>query len=88
MGYRDLPWLSGPQDQLGQVLKNWTKFNDELVSSGLEIQQMTLDRRGAWSMVLNNGTSVHLGRDAAWEQASAPDERLGCVAAGPDGATA
>ncbi len=67
-GIQGLPWLSGPQDQLDQVLKNWTRFNDELVSAGLEIQQMTLDQRGAWSMVLNNGTSVHLGRDAAWKR--------------------
>lgn len=67
-GLQGLPWLSGPQDQLGQVLKNWTKFNDELASAGLEIQQMTLDQRGAWSMVLNNGTNVHLGRDATWER--------------------
>lgn len=67
-GIQGLPWLSGPQDQLGQVLKNWIKFNDELVSAGLEIQQMTLDQRGSWSMVLNNGTRVHLGRDAAWKR--------------------
>jgi cell division protein FtsQ len=63
-----LPWLNGPQDQLPQVLKNWTKFNDELLSSGLEIQRMTLDERGSWSMLLNNGTQVQLGRNAAWER--------------------
>ena len=63
-----LPWLSGPQDQLGQVLKNWTIFNDELLSAGLEIQHMTLDQRGSWSIVLNNGTGLHLGRDAVWER--------------------
>ena len=67
-GIQGLPWLSGPQDQLEQVLKNWTKFNDELMSAGLEIEQMTLDQRGAWSMVLNNGTRVHLGRAAAGER--------------------
>ena len=67
-GIQGLPWLNGPQDQLGQVLKNWIKFNDELVSAGLEIQQMTLDERGSWSMVLNNGTRVQLGRDAAWKR--------------------
>ena len=67
-GIQGLPWLNGPQDQLGQVLKNWIKFNDELVSAGMEIQQMTLDQRGSWSMVLNNGTRVQLGRDSAWER--------------------
>ena len=67
-GLRGLPWLYGPEDRLDQVLKHWTEFNDELAPAGLEIQQMTLDQRGSWSMVLNNGTSVHLGRDAAWER--------------------
>jgi len=63
-----LPWLRGPENQLGQVLESWTKFNDQLASAGLEIQQLKLDQRGAWSMVLNNGTTVHLGRDAAQER--------------------
>ena len=67
-GIQGLPWLRGPDARLGQVLKNWTKFSDELAPAGLAIQQMTLNQRGAWSMVLNNGTSVHLGRDAAWER--------------------
>jgi cell division protein FtsQ len=67
-GIQGLPWLRGPGDQLGQVLDHWTKFNDELAPAGLEIQQMTLDRRGAWSMVLNNGTTVHLGREAAYQR--------------------
>ncbi len=63
-----LPWLRGPQDQLAQVLKNWTRFNHELLSSGLEITRMTLDERGSWSMVLNNGTQVRLGRNAPWKR--------------------
>ncbi len=67
-GIQGLPWLNGPQDQLDLVLNNWIKFNDELVFAGLEIQQITLDQRGSWSMVLNNGTTVHLGRDAAWKR--------------------
>lgn len=67
-GIQGLPWLHGPQEQLGQVLENWTRFNDELASAGLEVRELTLNRRGGWSMVLNNGTSVHLGREAAWER--------------------
>ena len=69
-------------DQLGQVLKNWTLFTDALVSAGLEIQQMTLDQRGAWSVVLNNGTSLHLGRDAVWERLQRLMSSWICVAAG------
>ena len=63
-----LPWLRGPENQLSQVLNNWTKFNDELALEGLEIQQLSLDPRGAWSMVLTNGTNVHFGRDATFER--------------------
>ncbi len=53
-----LPWLSGPETELDQVLENWARFNDELASAGLEIQHLKLDARGAWSMDLTNGTSV------------------------------
>jgi cell division protein FtsQ len=63
-----LPWLSGPDNQLIEVLAHWTDFNDQLAPAGLVIQRLKLDRRGAWSMVLDNGTSVHLGRDAAHER--------------------
>ena len=63
-----LPWLQGPDDQLEQVLETWTKFNDELAPAGLEIQGLKLDRRGAWSMLLTNGTTVRLGRIATYER--------------------
>ena len=32
------------------------------------IQRLTLDSRGAWSMLLTNGTTVRLGRTAAYER--------------------
>ena len=35
---------------------------------GLEITQIALDGRGAWSLVLNNGTRVQLGRDETVER--------------------
>lgn len=67
-GIQGLPWLSGPENQLGQILDSWTTFNDELAPAGLEIEQLKLDQRGAWSLVLTNGTTVHLGREAAHER--------------------
>jgi cell division protein FtsQ len=67
-GLQGLPWLRGPENRLGQMLDGWTRFNDELVAAGLEIQQLNLDQRGAWSLVLTNGTTVHLGREAAHER--------------------
>ena len=63
-----LPWLSGPEGRLGEVLETWVAVDRMLTPLGLEIAQMRLDRRGAWSMVLDNGTHVQLGRDATVER--------------------
>lgn len=60
-----LPWLQGPQQRLDEVLETWTDFNDMLMPLGLEIRHLRLDERGAWSMALNNGTQIQLGRDSA-----------------------
>jgi len=60
-----LPWLEGPEARLDEVLRAWVNFSDLLVPLGLEVDHLRLDKRGAWSMVLSNGTRVHLGRDAA-----------------------
>lgn len=60
-----LPWLYGPHEQLGQVLENWSRFDAMLDAAALEIEQLTLDPRGAWSMQLNTGTRLSLGREDA-----------------------
>jgi len=60
-----LPWLQGPEDRLDEVLRHWSDFSDALVPMGLEIGELSLDTRGAWSMRLSNGTRVQLGRDSA-----------------------
>lgn len=63
-----LPWLEGPEGRLDEVLQAWANFDGMLVPLGLEIRQMSLDRRGAWSLGLNNGTRVQLGRDDTVER--------------------
>ena len=63
-----LPWLSGPEGRLGEVLETWVRVNRMLAPLGLEITRMKLNRRGAWSMVLDNGTHVQLGRAATAER--------------------
>jgi cell division protein FtsQ len=60
-----LPRLQGPQERLDEVLHHWSEFSDALVSLGLEISELSLDMRGAWSMQLSNGTRIQLGRDFA-----------------------
>lgn len=60
-----LPWLYGPDEQLQQVLEHWSRFDTMLDSAALEIEQLTLDPRGAWSLLLNKGTRLSLGREDA-----------------------
>lgn len=63
-GIQGLPWLQGPDERLGEVLESWTEFSELLVPLGLEVSRLRLDQRGSWSMVLNNGTQVRLGRQS------------------------
>jgi cell division protein FtsQ len=63
-----LPRLQGPEERLSEVLLYWSEFSEALASMGLEIGELSLDSRGAWSMQLSNGTRVQLGRDSARER--------------------
>lgn len=67
-GIQGLPWLQGPDERLQEVLTTWVDYSDLLLALGLEISSLKLDRRGAWSMVLSNGTRVRLGRQAPGER--------------------
>jgi cell division protein FtsQ len=50
------------------VLQTWVGLDELLMPLGLEITQISLDGRGAWSMRLDNGTHVQLGRDSTVER--------------------
>jgi cell division protein FtsQ len=63
-----LPWLEGPDARLQEVLQTWVGLDELLVPLGLEIVHMSLDGRGAWSLRLDNGTHIQLGRDSTVER--------------------
>jgi len=63
-----LPWLEGPEERLEEVLQTWVELDELLMPAGLEISRLRLDGRGAWSMVLDNGTQLQLGRDSTVER--------------------
>ena len=67
-GIQGLPWLTGPDDRLDEMLDSWAGFSEMLAPTGLEISKLELDQRGAWAMELNNGTRVQLGRESAQER--------------------
>ncbi len=63
-----LPWLDGTDVQQSEVFSSWQSFNRILIPTGLEIEQLKLDQRGAWYLELNNGTKVDVGRERAVER--------------------
>ena len=63
-----LPWLQGPDERLEDVLSAWVTIDESLASLGLEVSQLILDSRGSWSLELNNGTQVYLGRNSTEER--------------------
>ena len=63
-----LPWLKGPEGRLDDVLTVWAGIDEALLPLGLEVERLTLDDRGSWSMQLDNGTKVFLGRDSMEER--------------------
>ena len=65
-----LPWLQGPEGRLEEVLESWVDFSEQLMPLGLEVNRLKLDQRGAWSMTLDNGTNLYLGRDFAEQRLS------------------
>ena len=57
-----LPALSGPDNTQRQVLENYILLNAELQKIHLNIHSLALDDRRAWSLHLDDGTLLDLGR--------------------------
>lgn len=58
-----LPRLYGPSDSSDVVLEQFGLVSQVLASSSLRIDTLTLEARGAWSIVFTNGVRVKLGRE-------------------------
>ena len=63
-----LPWLEGPETRLGDVLSAWVAIDELLAKLDLEVQRLALDERGSWSLQMDNGTQVYLGRNSTEER--------------------
>lgn len=62
-GMQGMARLSGPENRRDDVLKRWQKMRRELGVVGVDIAQLQLDKRGAWTLVLDNGIELVLGRE-------------------------
>ena len=58
----ELPRLEGPDGQSSVVAKRYLAMKDKLIPTGLDLRKVSLDARGAWSLLLSNGIEIRLGR--------------------------
>ncbi|QIZ78535.1 cell division protein FtsQ/DivIB [Ferrimonas lipolytica] len=58
-----LPLLRGPQASEQKVWQMWQQLSELLVLNGHQGQSLVLSTRHAWTLVLNNGLELVLGRN-------------------------
>ena len=58
-----LPRLSGPDERVREVIAMARSMSDKLMNYGLGFSGLALETRGAWTLTLNSGVEVVLGRD-------------------------
>ena len=64
----NLPMLSGPDEQVREVISMARTMSDKLFAYGLGFAGLSLEQRGAWTLTLSNGIEVVLGRDQVEER--------------------
>lgn len=57
-----LPQFTGPADAVSDIVINYTKFSQALAVDHLTISAINVTNRMSWSITLNTGTVVNLGR--------------------------
>jgi len=65
---QDLPKLAGPKGTQANLLKNYIGMSASLQILNLQIKELTMDERRAWSMKLDDGTILNLGREQTNER--------------------
>jgi cell division protein FtsQ len=63
----DMPRLVGPDGSAAQVLAMYRGLKPQLETLDLAVEEVTLTGRGGWSMTLDSGASVELGRGTTEE---------------------
>lgn len=58
-----LPLLAGPDERVSEVIAMARTMAETLAEQGIGFAGLTLEPRGAWTLLLVNGIEVSLGRD-------------------------
>ncbi len=61
---RTLPLLQGPEGTEKEMLDRYRAFSVRLGDRSLALDELRLDRRGAWSLDLRDGPQLRLGADS------------------------
>lgn len=61
--YSALPRLRGPSSNTGMMMSEYYDLNQMLRNTGLRLVELKLEARGAWTLLLDNGIRVVVGRD-------------------------
>jgi cell division protein FtsQ len=62
-GPEGLPVLAGPDGMQARVLEHHRKLSEILAPAGLQIARLVLSDRHSWSIMLDNGLTLTLGRE-------------------------
>jgi cell division protein FtsQ len=63
-----LPRLAGPAGQASRVLQRYRQASRTLQGLGLQVTHLAMDRRRAWSLQMDNGVQLKLGRARPWNR--------------------
>ncbi|MCP8689574.1 cell division protein FtsQ/DivIB [Marinobacterium sedimentorum] len=66
--YAALPRLNGPASDTGRVMAQFHDLNRMFQSAGLNLSGLSLEARGAWTLELDNGMRVVVGRERVTER--------------------
>ena len=60
--FPELPSLAGPPGTEQDVARRYLAVRGRLAEADLKLERLSLDERGAWSLVLGGGLEIRLGR--------------------------
>jgi len=63
-----LPRMNGPQGLHSTMFKELARMQAWLLETGLYIQEMKLDARRSWTLIMENGIELRLGRNNMYER--------------------
>ena len=62
-GLDDLPLLSGPEERVEEVMREYRDISELLSSQGLRVSEFGVDEHQRWRLRLRDGIAVTLGRE-------------------------